>query len=156
MLAGFEATGRIESVAREEDSLHADYNLTTDIRDFEARYATPDGAPTATVTIIAHMSEAHSRKIVANLTVNLSEAASANSVDAVVQAFDTALAKAVTQIVSWALSLRPPPAIRTSADLTAPETPRASRARATGTVSPRQAPGGNELPVPGSAAPPAP
>ena len=55
LLAGFEATGRIESVAREEDSLHADYNLTTDIRDFEARYATPDGVPTATVTIIAHM-----------------------------------------------------------------------------------------------------
>jgi cholesterol transport system auxiliary component len=155
-LAGFEATGRIDSVAREEDSLHADYNLTTDIRDFEARYATPDGAPTATITIIAHMAEAHSRKIVANLTVSLSEPASANNVDAVVQAFDAALAKAVTQIVTWALSLPPPPATRASADLAAPETPRTSRARATGTVSPRQAPGGNELPIPGSATPPAP
>jgi ABC-type uncharacterized transport system auxiliary subunit len=55
LLAGFEATGRIDSVARAEDALHADYNLTTDIRDFEARYTTPDGAPTATITIIAHM-----------------------------------------------------------------------------------------------------
>jgi cholesterol transport system auxiliary component len=156
LLAGFEATGRIGSVAREEDSLHADYNLTTDIRDFEARYATPDGAPTAAITIIAHMAEAHSRKIVANLTVTLSEPASANSVDAVVQAFDIALAKAVTQIVSWALSLPPPSTARTSADLAAPETPRIPRTRASGPISPRQAPGGNELPVPGSATPPAP
>ena len=143
-------------MARAEDALHADYNLTTDIRDFEAHYATPDGAPTATITIIAHMAEAHSRKIVANLTANFSEPASANNVDAVVQAFDTALAKAVAQIVGWALSLPPPPAVRMSADIASPETPRASRTRATGTVSPRQAPGGNELPVPGSATPPAP
>lgn len=154
LLAGFEATGRIDSVARAEDALHADYNLTTDIRDFEARYATPDGVPTATITLVAHMAEAHSRKIVANLTVNFSEPASANNVDAVVQAFDTALAKAIAQIVNWALSLPPPPVMRTSADLAAPETPRPSRTRTT--ISPRQAPGGNELPVPGSATPPAP
>src|ERR1700761_2080476 len=62
LLAGFEATNRIDSVARDEDALHADYELSTDIRDFEAHYATPDGAPTATVTIIAHMAEVHSRK----------------------------------------------------------------------------------------------
>lgn len=109
LLAGFEATGRIGSVARGEDSMHADYQLTTDIRDFEARYATPDGAPTAVVAIVAHMAEAHSRKIVANLAVSFSEPASANSVDAVVQAFDTALAKAIAQIVGWALNLPPPP-----------------------------------------------
>jgi cholesterol transport system auxiliary component len=156
LLAGFEATGRIDSVARDEDSLHADYELTTDIRDFEGRYATPDGAPTATVTIIAHMAQAHSRKIVANLTVSLSEPASANNVDAVVQAFDTALAKAVAQIVTWALNL-PPPQATTASQITPSEPPRASsRTRAGEIVSPRQAPGGNELPVPGSATPPAP
>ena len=155
LLAGFEATGRIDSVARDEDSLHADYQLTTDIRDFEARYATPDGAPTATITIIAHMAEVHSRKIVANLTVNATEPASANSVDAVVQAFDTALARAVAQIVNWALALPPPSAAATTSDITAPER-QPSRARPARPVSPRQAPGGNELPVPGSTTPPAP
>lgn len=108
LLAGFEATGRIDSVARDEDSMHADYQLTTDIRDFEAHYATPDGVPTVAIIIVAHMAEAHSRNIVANLSVNFSEPASANSVDAVVQAFDIALAKAVAQIVNWALDLPPP------------------------------------------------
>ena len=156
LLAGFEATGRIDSVARDEDALHADYQLTADIRDFEARYATADGAPTATLTIIAHMAEAHSRKIVANLIVHFTEAAAANSVDAVVQAFDTALAKAIAQIVNWALALPPPVPARPTSDITPAETPRGSRARAAGPVSPRQAPGGNELPVPGSTTPPAP
>jgi len=155
LLAGFEATGRINSVARDEDALHAEYQLSTDIRDFEARYATPDGAPTATVTIVAHMAEAHSRKIVANLTVTLTEPAASNSVDAVVQAFDTALAKAVTQIVNWALGLPPPPAMRSAADITPPE-PSRIPSRGRSPLSPRQAPGGNELPVPGSATPPAP
>ena len=153
LLAGFEATGRIDSVARDEDSLHADYQLITDIRDFEARYSTPDGAPTVAITIVAHMAEAHSRKIVANLTVNFTEPASSNGVDAVVQAFDTALAKGIAQITSWALALPPPPTTRAAADIAPPEPSRTpSRSR----LSPRQAPGGNELPVPGSATPPAP
>lgn len=114
LLAGFEASGRIDSVARDEDAFHAEYQLSTDIRDFEARYATPDGTPTAAVTIIAHMAEARSRKIIANLTVNLTEPASANNVDAVVQAFDIALAKAIAQIVAWALNLPPPAPTRST------------------------------------------
>ena len=108
LLAGFETSGRIDAVSRDADALHADYQLSTDLRDFEARYATPDGVPTVAVTIIAHMANAKSRMIVSNLTVTLNEPASANSVDAVVQAFDTALAKAVAQITQWALAMQPP------------------------------------------------
>jgi cholesterol transport system auxiliary component len=108
LLAGFEATGRIDAVSRDEDALQSDYQLSTELRDFEARYATPDSAPNAAVTIIAHMSGTKSRKILANFSVNLTEPASANSVDAVVQALNAALAKAVDQIVQWALALPPP------------------------------------------------
>lgn len=108
LLAGFEASGRIDSVSREEDTLRADYTLSTDLRDFEARYASPDGPPTIAVTIVAHMVETHSRKIVSSLTASLNESASANSVDAAVQAFDVALAKAVAEITQWALALPPP------------------------------------------------
>ena len=110
LLAGFEASGRIDAVSRDEDALHSDYQLSTDLRAFEARYAAPDGAPNVAVTIIVHMAESHSRNIVANLTVTLTEPVSANNVDAVVQAFDIALAKAVAQITQWALALPPPPA----------------------------------------------
>ncbi len=108
LLAGFEASGRIDAVSRDEDALHSDYQLSTDLRDFEARYATPDGVPTVAVTIIAHMADTRSRRIVANLAVNLTQPVAANNVDSVVQAFAAALAKAVDQITQWALALPPP------------------------------------------------
>jgi cholesterol transport system auxiliary component len=108
LLAGFETSGRIDAVSRDADALHADYQLSTDLRDFEARYAVPDGIPTIAVTIVAHMAEARSRRIVSNFTVRLDEPASANSVEAAVRAFDSALAKAVARITQWALALPPP------------------------------------------------
>jgi cholesterol transport system auxiliary component len=114
LLAGFETSGRIDAVSRDDDALHADYELSTDLRDFEARYATPDGVPTVAVTIIAHMANARSRMIVANHTVRLTQAVTANSVDAVVQAFDVALAQAIAEITQWALALPPPTAADTA------------------------------------------
>lgn len=158
LLAGFEASGRIDAVARDEDALHSDYELSTDLRDFEARYATSEGAPSVAVTIIAHMAETRSRKMIANLTVTLTEPASANSVDAVVQALDSALAKAIAQITQWALALPPPPSsVATSAPEPAPETaPRPSLRGRAGKPVPPTGPGANEIPVPGSASRPAP
>ena len=110
LLAGFETSGRIDAVSRDDDALQSDYQLSTDLRAFEARYDTPAGAPGVAVSIIAHMADTKSRKILANLSVDLTEPASANSVDAVVQALNAALAKAVEQIVQWALALPPPAA----------------------------------------------
>lgn len=158
LLAGFEATGRIDAVARDEDALHSDYELSTDLRDFEARYATPDGVPSVAVTIIAHMADTRSRKMMANLTVTLTEPASANSVDAVVQALDSTLAKAIVQITQWALALPPPPSAAASAPEPAPETtPRPSlRGERANMPAPPTGPGANEIPVPGSASRPSP
>lgn len=137
LLAGFEMSGRIDAVSRDEDALQSDYRLSTDLRDFEARYATPDGPPNVAVTIIAHMTDAKSRKILANLSVNLTEPASANSVAAVVQAMNTALAKAVDQITQWALALPPPPATDSvAAEPPAPQKP-APAPRPSGVERPR-------------------
>ena len=132
LLAGFEASGRIDAVSRDDDALHSDYELSTDLRDFEARYATPDGIPAVAVTIIAHMANTHSRMIVANHTVRLTQGASANSVDAVVRAFDLALAQAITEITQWALALPPPAgtdAVKAAAEpVTPPQKPIRPRA----------------------------
>jgi len=108
VLAAFQDSGRIAAVAREQEALHADYNLALDIRDFAAHYSSPDGAPRVTVTIIAQMATAHGRKVVASLTASQSADASANSVDAVVQAMDSALGAAISQITGWALALPAP------------------------------------------------
>ncbi len=120
LLAGFEASGRIDAVSRGEDALQSDYQLSTDLRDFEARYATPGGVPSVAVTIIAHIADTRSRKIMANLTVSLTQPAAANNVDSVVQAFAATLAKAVDQITQWTLAL---PAPEGGAEASAPQKP---------------------------------
>ncbi len=109
LVAAFQDSGRVPAVAREQDALRADYLLTTDIRDFTAHYADPDGAPTITVTIVAQMASAHGRKVQASLTASQSAPASANSVAAAAEAYDAAFGAVLSQILNWALALPPPP-----------------------------------------------
>jgi cholesterol transport system auxiliary component len=108
LLDGFEASGRIDAVAPEQATLHADYNLVTDVKDFSAHYSQQDGIPTVTVSITAKLITAHGRVIVSNLSSNQSGAASANSAAAAVQALQKALGAAVSEIVTWALTAPKP------------------------------------------------
>lgn len=114
LVAGFEASGRAPSVSRTQDALHADYELGVEIRDCAAHYdaaddkGNPNGNPTVMVNLIAQMSTAHGRLIVANFTASQKAAASQNSTGAVVQAMNVALGAAVEQIVAWALGLPAP------------------------------------------------
>jgi cholesterol transport system auxiliary component len=109
ILSGFENSGRIESVAREGNSLKADYVLSADIRNFEAHYSQPNNAPSVVVTLIAHMVQTRTREMVASFTATQTVPASVDSVNSVVEAFDTALAAAVSSITEWALTLPSPP-----------------------------------------------
>jgi cholesterol transport system auxiliary component len=104
LLDGFEASGRIDAVAPQEATLHADYNLVTNVKDFSAHYSQQDGIPNVTVSISAKLNTAHGRVIVSSLSVNKTVTASANSAGAVVQALQQALGAAVTDIVNWALT----------------------------------------------------
>jgi cholesterol transport system auxiliary component len=108
VLDGFEASGRIEGVAREEDALHADYNLLVEIKNFEAHYAVADGIPTVNVTIMAKLTTGRGRKVVASKLFTQTGTASVNSTAAVVQALSQALGVAVTGIVDWTLTAAPP------------------------------------------------
>jgi cholesterol transport system auxiliary component len=114
LVAAFEASGRVPSVARTQDALHADYEMGVEIRDFAAHYgaqdkdAKPSGSPRVTVTLIAQISTAHSRKIVANFSASQNADAGENSTGAVVRAMNTALGAAVQQIVEWALTMTAP------------------------------------------------
>jgi cholesterol transport system auxiliary component len=104
LLDGFEASGRIDAVAPEQATLHADYNLVTDVKDFSAHYSQQDGIPNVAVNITAKLVTAHGRLIVSNLSVSKGGAASANSAAAAVQALQQALGAAVSDIVAWALA----------------------------------------------------
>ncbi|HWY63016.1 MAG TPA: ABC-type transport auxiliary lipoprotein family protein [Rhizomicrobium sp.] len=109
LVAAFQAGGHVPSVTRIDDALHADYELGTEIRDCAAHYSAPDGVPLVTVSLVAQMSTAHGRKIIASFTAKQDASAGQNSTTAVVAAFNAALSAAIGQIVTWALSLPAPP-----------------------------------------------
>jgi cholesterol transport system auxiliary component len=114
LVAAFEDSGRVPSVGRTQDALHADYELGVEVRDFSAHYDSedkdgkPGGVPKVTISLICQMSTAHGRKIVANFSASQSADASENSTAAVVKAMSTALTAAVQQIVGWAVTLTAP------------------------------------------------
>jgi len=122
LLNGFEATGRIDAVAREQDALHADYNLVTEIKDFRAHYAVTDGIPNITVALTAKLTTSHGRAIVSTFSTTQNGTASVNSTPAVAQALQQALGAAVTEIVNWTLSA-PTPATRQSGATASPGKP---------------------------------
>lgn len=107
LLDGFEASGRIDAVAREEEALHADYNLLVEVKDFSAHYATQDGVPSVTISLNAKLATAHGRKIIAAQTFLQTGNAAANSTAAAVQALQQALGTVVKQVVDWTLVTAP-------------------------------------------------
>jgi cholesterol transport system auxiliary component len=107
LLDAFEASGRIDAVAREEDALHADYNLLVEVKDFAAHYATPDGVPSVSVVLNVKLTTTHGRKIIAAQGFSQTGNAGANSVAAAVQALLQALGAVVKQVVDWTLATAP-------------------------------------------------
>ncbi len=104
---GFEASGRIEAVAKEQDALHADYNLVLAVKDFETRYAERDGIPVAQVTFYVNLATTHGRRILAGFTTTQTAPATANTAAAAAQALQQALGKAVAAIVDWTFANAP-------------------------------------------------
>lgn len=108
LLEAFEQSGRIDAVARDSDAVRADFILAADVRDFEARYDSQDGAPAAVVHIGVKLVGAAKRNIVARFDAAEEVPAAQNSVDAAVAALDEALSRALAKIVTWALNASPP------------------------------------------------
>jgi cholesterol transport system auxiliary component len=104
LLDGFEASGRIDAVAREQDALHADYELAIELKDFAAHYGQLNGIPGVTVSITVKLTTAHGRDIVGSFSTTQTQTASANSAGAASQALQQALGAAVTTIVNWTLN----------------------------------------------------
>lgn len=107
LVEGFYASGRIDAVAREQEALHADYNLLVIVNDFQANYSVQDGVPEATAVMNAKLTTAHGRKIIGNFTANQTVNAGVNSTTAATQALAQALSQTVTAIVNWTLATAP-------------------------------------------------
>lgn len=99
----FETSGRISSVAADSVGAHADYELEMELRNFEARYDTADGAPVAVVRLHAKLVSKLRQHILGDFETAHETQASANSVDAAVLALGQSLSAALGDLVEWTL-----------------------------------------------------
>jgi cholesterol transport system auxiliary component len=104
VLEAFEASGRIAAVSRDSDGAQSDYSLGMDLRDFEARYDQGEGAPLAVVRLDVRLVESRSRRIAGYTDIAREVRATANTVDAAVEALSAAFSGELTELVPWVLN----------------------------------------------------
>jgi ABC-type uncharacterized transport system auxiliary subunit len=74
-----------------------------EVRNFEARYDTPDAAPVGVVRLHAKLVSKLKQHILGDFETAHEAQASANSIDAAVLALDQALSAALDDVVEWTL-----------------------------------------------------
>lgn len=104
LIESFENTNRIVAVARESVRLRPDFLLQTELREFNAEYY-PDPAqpPLIRARLIAKLVRVNDRAIIASTTVERTERAASNEMNAIAMAFDEALGGVLKRIVEWTL-----------------------------------------------------
>jgi cholesterol transport system auxiliary component len=103
LVESFENSGAIVAVGRKAIGLRSDYNLKTDLREFQAEYFDPGGIPTVRVRLNAKLVKLPQRAIVASKTIEASMLAEGKDIRQVIRAFDKALGKVLRHTVEWAL-----------------------------------------------------
>ncbi|MDJ0950453.1 MAG: ABC-type transport auxiliary lipoprotein family protein [Alphaproteobacteria bacterium] len=102
IIESFENTKKIVSVGREDANLRSDYLLKPELREFQAEYK-GGAAPVANVHINVKLVKMPQRTIIAGANFQYKAQASADSMNAIVEAFDDALGKVLKKVVEWAM-----------------------------------------------------
>lgn len=105
LVEAFDRSGRVQA-ATADSNLRADLILTTELRDFEAQYDSGNPAPRVVIDIQAKLLDPRGQ-VIASLDSRQTARATQDSVPGVVNAFDTAMAASLSQIVSWTLQATP-------------------------------------------------
>lgn len=111
LIESFENSGRILGVGRQSAALRSNYNLVTELREFQAELGN-GGTPKVRVALNAKLVRFPQRDIVAATGREAVITARSGHIEDVVHAFDDALGKVLKDIVSWtlkAVSSEPPP-----------------------------------------------
>lgn len=111
LVESFENSGSIVGVGRQSATLRADYNLITELREFQAE--TYEGQPSVRVRINAKLVQLPARVIVSTTSAENRVPYAGNSMEAIVRGFDAALGKSLKDIVDWTLRAVPPTSPRT-------------------------------------------
>ena len=103
MVESFENTGKIVAVGRQAIGLRSDFNLKSELMEFQAEYFDGAAVPVIRVTVNAKVIRQPRREIIASETFQHEARASGESMSAVIAAFDDALGKVLKHIVEWTL-----------------------------------------------------
>jgi cholesterol transport system auxiliary component len=105
LVESLENSGRIVSVGRQAIGLRSDFNLKTELREFQAEYFDTGGiAPNIRVRINVKIIAQPRQKITASRSFEEVVAATGTDIEAIVHAFDEALGKVQKELVEWVIN----------------------------------------------------
>jgi cholesterol transport system auxiliary component len=104
LVESFENTGKIVAVGRQAIGLRSDFNLKSELREFQAEYLAGAKVPTIRVRVNAKVIRQPQRTIIASRNFEHRVVSGGSGMDDVVVAFDEALGKVLKEIVEWTLS----------------------------------------------------
>ena len=107
LIESFESSGRIVGVGRQSVALRANYNLVTELREFQAEMSEGQ-LPKVRVRLNAKLVRFPQRIIVATTSKEVITRAKSAQIADVVHAFDDSLGKVLKGIVTWTFHSVPP------------------------------------------------
>ncbi|WP_085883559.1 ABC-type transport auxiliary lipoprotein family protein [Oceanibacterium hippocampi] len=102
IVESFENSGRIVAVGRQSVGLRSDYNLRSDLREFQAEYFDDDN-PVIRVRLNVKMIRQPRQEIIASETFEGSVRSEGRDMQSIVLAFDDALGTVLRRVVEWGL-----------------------------------------------------
>ena len=103
LVESFENTGKIVAVGRQAIGLRSDYNLKSELREFQAEYFGDAKIPTVRVRINAKLIKQPRRVIIASQNFERRVRAAGPAMPEILAAFDEALGKVLKGVVEWTL-----------------------------------------------------
>lgn len=105
LVESFENTGRIVSVGRQSVGLRSDFNLKSELREFQAELKEGgNGVPEVLVALNSKLVSQTRQQIVASVNFDRRVKAKGNSLPAVIEAFDEALGHVLRETVQWTMT----------------------------------------------------
>jgi len=103
LVESFENSGKIVAVGRQAIGLRSDFNLKSELREFQAEYKAPETPPVVRVRLNAKIIKQPRRAIIASENFEAAIAAKSTKMNDIIKAFDDALGKVLRRIVIWTL-----------------------------------------------------
>lgn len=104
LIESFENSGRIVAVGRQAIGLRSDYNLKTELREFQVEYHDGEKLGMVRVRLNAKLIKQPEQEIIASQNFERVVQTGDQGMHAIVEAFDEALGGVIKKLVEWALT----------------------------------------------------